>query len=207
MPIVAAIRGQIRMRWLSALLLAFLPATALAAAEGGGMPQFESAHGLTGSQIFWMAVIFLILYLILWLWLLPALRSVLEERSERIGADLDRAKLAKQEADRAVAEFTAATRAARAEAQAEIAAATQAARQQAAEQAAVLNARLESELREAEARIAAARAEAMGAVSEVAHDTASAMIARLTGRAPEASVLARAIRSSLGPASPEVPAE
>lgn len=195
------------MQFVPALLLALLPATALAEAEGGGMPQFEPAHGLTGTQIFWMAVIFLILYLILWLWLLPAMRSVLDERSQRIGSDLDRAKLAKQEADRAVAELTAATRTARAEAQAQIAAATQAAREQAAAHAAVLNDRLESDLREAEAQIAAARQQAMGTVSEVAHDTAAAMITRLTGRAPERAVLARAIAGSLGPASREAPAE
>ncbi|MGH7191243.1 MAG: F0F1 ATP synthase subunit B [Acetobacteraceae bacterium] len=191
------------MRFLLALLPGLLPATAWAAAEGGGMPQFETAHGLTGTQIFWMAVIFLILYLVLWLWVLPAMRAVLEERSERIGADLDRAKLAKEEADRAVAELTEATRAARAEAQAGIAAATQAAREQAARQAETLNARLEGELREAEGRIAAARREAMGAVGVVARETASAMIARLTGRAPGEAVLQRAIEASLGRAPAE----
>lgn len=191
------------MRFLLALPLAFLPATSFAAAEGGGMPQFEPAHGLTGTQIFWMAVIFLILYLVLWLWVLPAMRAVLEERSERIGADLDRAKLAKEEADRAVAELTEATRAARAEAQAGIAAATQAAREQAAHQAETLNARLEGELREAERRIAAARKEAMGAVGEVARDAASAMISRLTGHAPGDAMLQRAIEASLGRAPAE----
>ncbi|MGH7078858.1 MAG: F0F1 ATP synthase subunit B', partial [Acetobacteraceae bacterium] len=100
-------------------------------------------------------------------------------------------------------ELTEATRAARAEAQAGIAAATQAAREQAARQAETLNARLEGELREAEGRIAAARREAMGAVGVVARETASAMIARLTGRAPGEAVLQRAIEASLGRAPAE----
>ncbi len=186
------------MRFAPALLIALLPAAAFAAAEGGGgMPQFQFGNFLTTSQIIWMAVIFFILYLVLWLWVLPSLRRVLEERQRRIGGDLDRAKSAKLEADRAVAELTAATRAARAEAQGGIAAATQAARAAAAEQAAALNARLEEELREAEVRIAAARTKAMGALSEVASETATAMISRLTGRLPETALLSRAIEGAL----------
>lgn len=186
------------MGFVSAFLIALLPATAFAAAEGGGgMPQFQFGNFLTISQIIWMAVIFLILYLVLWLWVLPALRSVLEERQRRIGADLNRAKSAKLEADRAVAELIAATRTARAEAQGQIAAATQAARAAASEQAAALNARLEGELREAEGRIAEARTAAMGALREVASETAAAMISRLTGRPPGTVSLSQAIESSL----------
>lgn len=188
------------MRLVLALLMALLPASALAAGESGGngMPQFQLSNFLTTSQIVWMGVIFLILYLVLWLWLLPSMQSVLEERQRRIGADLERAKAAKLEADRAVAELTEATRAARAEAQGQITAATEAARAAAAQQAAALNARLEGELEEAEVQIAAARTAAMGALHEVASETAAAMIARLTGRAPGTAPLAEAITAALG---------
>ncbi len=183
------------MRLLPAFLIALFPATALAA-EQGGMPQFQFGNPLTISQVVWMVVIFLALYAVLARWALPGVGAVLEERARRISADLDAAKVAKAEADRAVAELAAATRAARAEAQAEIAAATAAARE-----AATLNARLEGDLKEAEARISAARSQAMGALREVACEAAGAMITRLTGRPARAGTLARAIEVSLARAS------
>ena len=188
------------MRLLPAFLIALFPATALAA-EQGGMPQFQFGNPLTISQVVWMVVIFLALYAVLARWALPGVGAVLEERARRISADLDAAKAAKAEADRAVAELAAATRAARAEAQAEIAAATAAAREAAAREAATLNARLEGDLKEAEARISAARSQAMGALREVACEAAGAMITRLTGRPARAGTLARAIEVSLARAS------
>jgi len=184
------------MRLLLALLGALLPATALAAQQAG-MPQFQFGNPLTLTQVGWMAVIFLALYILLARWALPQAGAVLEERARRIAGDLDAAKAAKSEADKTAAELAAATRHARAEAQAAIAAATAAAREAAARQAAVLNARLEAELREAEERINAARDQAMGALREVASAAAATMIARLTGRPPPAAALADAIETSL----------
>ncbi len=186
--------------------VAFLPAAALALApaagrtaeaESGGMPQFQFGNELTLAQVVWMVLIFLVLYFLLARWALPQLRSVLAERAQRIAADLDAAKAAKTEADRAVAELTAAARDARAEAQAEIAAAAHSAREAATRQTASLNERLEAELHEAEARIDAARATAMGALREVASETARTMIERLTGRPPQASTLEAALAASL----------
>ncbi len=179
-----------------AILLSALPAAALAA-ETGGMSQFQFSNELTTSQIVWMVLIFLVLYLLLARWALPQMGSVLEERRKRIAADLDAAKAAKAEADAAVAEFTAATRHARAEAQSEIAAATREARAAAARQAAAMNARLAAELHEAETRIDAARAAAMGALREVTSETARAMIQRLIGRAPTPEALEAALDASL----------
>ena len=48
-------------------------------------------------------------------------------------------------------------------------------------QAATLNARLDAQLVEAERRINAARAAAMGALRQVAGDTATEVVSRLTG--------------------------
>jgi F-type H+-transporting ATPase subunit b len=182
--------------WTLAAGLALVPAGAWAA-ETGGMPQFQFGNELTRSQIVWMVLIFLVLYLLLARWALPEVASVLEERARRIAADLDAAKAAKVEADAAVAELTAATRNARAEAQAEIAAAARAAREAATRRAAALNERLEAELRAAEARIDAARREAMGALREVAGETARAMIERLTGRPPGSAAIEAALDATL----------
>ncbi|HUC18691.1 MAG TPA: F0F1 ATP synthase subunit B' [Acetobacteraceae bacterium] len=185
---------------LLAVALAIAPAVGWAA-ESGGMPQFQFGNELTRSQVVWMVLIFLVLYVLLARWALPQLQSVLEERARRIAADLDAAKAAKAEADAAVTELTAATRDARAQAQSEIVEAARSAREAAARQAAVLNERLETELHEAEARIDAARAAAMGALREVASETAVAMIERLTGRPPQSSTLQAALASSLAATS------
>lgn len=175
--------------------------TALAAAAAGekkgGMPQLDFANPLTISQVVWLAIIFFVLYLLLSRWALPQVGAVLEMRANRIQADLQAAHAAKASADAAVAELTAATREAQATAQAEINTAVTAATQAAAAQAASLNARLEKQLAEADQRIAAARASAMGALRNVATDTASAVVTRLVGAAPASASVEQAVDAAL----------
>ena len=174
------------------------PALALAQeGESKGMPQLDFGNPLTVSQIVWMAIIFFVLYLLLSLWALPAVDKVLAERSGRIAADLDTARSAKAEADAAVAELGEATRRAHAEAQAAIAAALAEAKEAAAGEAAQFNQRLEAQLAAAEQRIAEARAGAMGALRQVAAETAQSLLGRLTGRAPEPRLVDAAVGSAL----------
>lgn len=174
------------------------PAFALAQeAETKGMPQLDFHNPLTISQIVWMAIIFAMLYLLLTLWALPQVDQVLNERSSRIAADLETARTAKAEADAAAVELGEATRRAHAEAQAAIAAALAQAKETAAAEAAQFNQRLETQLAAAEQRIAEARAGAMGALRQVAAETAQALLGRLTGRPPEPAVLDNAIGSAL----------
>lgn len=172
-------------------------AAAPAGESKGGMPQLDFANPLTISQVVWLAIIFLVLYLLLSRWALPQVSEVLEMRANRIQADLEAAHAAKAQADAAVAELTAATRDAQATAQAEIAGAVAAAKDAAAAQAATLNTRLEAQLAEAESRINAARSSAMGALRSVATDTATAVVSRLVGTAPESDAVNRAVDGAL----------
>ena len=149
------------------------------------MPQLDFANPLTISQVVWMFVIFAILYAALRFWALPQVGGVLEMREQRIAADLNTARHAKEEADRAAAEIAERGRSASAEAQAQVSAASDAAKREAAEQARVDSEQLEKQLAEAEQRIAAARKDAMGALRQVANDTATAVVSRLTGHAPD----------------------
>ncbi|MBV9756120.1 MAG: F0F1 ATP synthase subunit B' [Alphaproteobacteria bacterium] len=174
------------------------PALAFAQeAENKGMPQLDFGNPLTVSQIVWMAIIFFVLYLLLTLWALPQVDQVLAERSSRIAADLDTARSAKAAADAAVAELAEATRRAHAEAQAAIATALAEAKEAAAAEAAEFNRRLEAQLAAAEQRIAEARAGAMGALRQVAAETAQALLGQLTGRTPEPGALDAAIGAAL----------
>lgn len=175
--------------------------TALAAAAAGekkgGMPQLDFANPLTISQVVWLAIIFFVLYLLLSRWALPQVGAVLEMRAARIAQDLDAARAAKAQADAAVGELTAATRTAQATAQAEIAGAVNAAKEAAAIQAAKLNAELDQQLAAAEVRIGAARTAAMGALRQVAGETAVDVIARLTGTPADRGQVDQAVGSVL----------
>ena len=172
-------------------------AAAPAADKKGGMPQLDFANPLTISQVVWLAIIFVVLYLLLSRWALPQVGAVLEQRASRIQGDLQAAQSAKASADGAVAELTAATQQAQATAQAEIAGAVATATEAAAAQTATLNARLEKQLAEAEGRISAARAAAVGALRNVATDTATAVVVRLIGSAPLASSVEQAVDAAL----------
>jgi F-type H+-transporting ATPase subunit b len=176
---------------LAALLL--LPA----AAHAEGMPQLDFANPLTTSQVVWGAIIFGLLYYLASRYALPKVGEVLEERATHIAHDLEGAQAAKAKADAAVEELTQATTKARAEAQAAINAALEQAKDAAARQAVELNARLERQLVESEAQIAAARTAAMGALRQVAAETATTVVARLTGSAPNPQRLDGAIGRQL----------
>lgn len=173
----------------AALALAAFAMAPVAARAAEGMPQLDFGNPLTVSQVVWLALIFVAFYLLLNNWALPQVAGVLAKRAAAIGADLDTARSAKLEADSAVAEFTAATRQAQASGQAQIAAATDQAKAEAAAQAATLNQKLDAQLEEAEQRIGAARASALGALRQVATETASAVVTRLTGHAPDAGAV------------------
>lgn len=160
---------------LAALLL--LPA----AAHAEGMPQLDFTTPLTTSQVVWGAIIFIVLYVLLSRWGLPQVSDVLDARAARVTSDLDAARRAKDEADKAVDELTRATREAHAGAQAQIANAVAEAKAAAEAQAAEINARLEAQIANAEQRIEAARTAALAALEQVAVDTTNAVVTRLVG--------------------------
>ncbi len=178
---------------LAAIVLLIAPASAMAQ----GMPQLNFKNPLTLDQVGWGAVIFLIFFLLCWLWGLPQVSRVLEQRASAIAADLEAARSVKSEADAAIAEMTEAIAHARAEAQGAINAAVDKAKQESAARASTLNERLETQLREAEQRIAAARSAAMRALRQVATDAAGTVIARLTGSPPDPARVERAVGAAL----------
>ena len=106
-------------------------------------------------------------------------------------------RAAKAKADAAIVDLTDATQRARAEAQASIANAIDQAKQAAAAQSATANAKLEAQITAAEQSIGAARTAAMGALREVATDTANTVINRLTGLTPNSARVDSAVGALL----------
>ena len=96
-----------------------------------------------------------------------------------------------------MAQLTTATREAQASAQGSIASAVAAAKAEAASRAVELNARLDAQLHEAEGRIAAARAGAVGALQQVATETAHMVVTRLTGQPANDDAIAHEVGAAL----------
>jgi len=162
-----------------------------APAGGSKFPPFQSEY--YPSQFVWLALSFVLLYVLMAKVALPRIASILAERSKRIADDLAAAQRLKEKSDAAHAAYEKELTDARARAQA-IANQT---REQQAAAAEATNKRLEAELRErltaAEKSIAATRAAAMGNVGAIAGDTASAIVERLIGKAPAPHEVAAAL--------------
>jgi F-type H+-transporting ATPase subunit b len=154
-------------------------------ARAQGMPQLEFGNPLLVAQVIWGAVIFAVFYFAVSRRGLPKVSAILAMREQTIGDDLEQARLAKDKADRAIADLNEARRRAYAESQTALNEATTKAKADAAEQAATLNARLDRQLKESEAQIAAARNQALGSLRGITTETAGAIIARVTGRAAD----------------------
>jgi F-type H+-transporting ATPase subunit b len=181
---------------MSACGVSLLAATA-PGAYATGMPQLDFANPLVTGQVMWGGGDFFS-YSILSFHapMLPRVSRVLEDRAHRISGDLEVARAAKHDADRAVAELQQARKDAMAEAQANLQAALDEERQAAEKQMHDINARLDMEIADAEARVAAEKARALGALREIAHDTTQALVQRLTGLAPDAQLVAQKVEGA-----------
>jgi len=154
-------------------------------------PPFQAEH--FPSQLAWLAVSFVLLYVLMSKVALPRIGSIFAERSQRIGDDLKAAERLKEQSDAAHAAYEKALADARARAQS-IAGET---RVQQASEAAATQKRLEAQLQErlaaAEQSISATRSAAMGNVRGIAADAASAIVERLIGKTPAAHDVAAAL--------------
>ena len=159
-----------------------------------GFPPFQTQH--FPSQLFWLALTFVLLYVLMAKIGLPRVGSILAERSKRIADDIAAAQGLKERSDAAQTAYEKALADARGRAQG-IANETREREAAAAEET---NKRLEAELHErlavAEQSIAEKRVAAMANVGAIATDTASAIVERLIGKAPAAHEVAAAVRES-----------
>lgn len=165
-------------RFGTALLLALTPSAAMA---DSALPQMDFSNPLTWTQLGWMAVIMVVLYLLLAHWGLPQIGKVIENRAAVIARNLAAARAAKQEADQAVVMLGVTLASARASAHAELAKALAEAKAKALADAASLNARLEAKIAESETQIEAAKMAAMAAIKPVATQTTAEILQKLVG--------------------------
>ena len=159
--------------------------------ESHAFPPFESQH--FPSQLFWLALTFILLYMLMARIALPRIGGILADRSKHISDDLAAAQRFKDQSEAANTAYQKSLADARARAQA---IANETREQQAAEADATnkkLEARLHDKLATAERSIAATRSAAMGNVAGIAADTAAAIVERLIGAAPAQGDVAAAV--------------
>jgi F-type H+-transporting ATPase subunit b len=149
------------------------------------------------SQLVWLAISFVLLYVLMAKVALPRIGAIFEERSKRICGDLKSAQDFKEQSDVAHQAYDKALADARGRAQS---IANGMREKQAAESEAAskkLEAELHEKLAAAEKSIAATRTSAMGNVGSIATDTASAIVQRLIGTAPADHEVAAAVGDAL----------
>ncbi|MFQ5955421.1 MAG: F0F1 ATP synthase subunit B', partial [Kiloniellales bacterium] len=135
------------------------------------MPQLEQLDTYA-SQIFWLALTFIPLFVILWKVALPRVDEVLDARQRRIETDLERARQSKEEAEEVSAAYDRALAEARSRAHGVLTEASKRLAEVAAAEQAALRRRLAEEEQAAVAGIARARQAAMRNVRQVAIEVA-----------------------------------
>lgn len=166
-----------------------------AAPEGGhggaSFPPFASES--FASQLLWFALAFGLLYYLMSRVALPRIGAVLDDRTARLARDLADANRLKTESEAAAASHEKALAEARASAKGIAQERRNALGAESDTRRKALEAELAQRLAVSEASIRARTAEAMGNVRGIAADTATAIVERLTGRAPERPVVEAAL--------------
>ena len=136
------------------------------------------------SQVLWLAITFVTLYLLMSRIALPRIGSILEERQQGISADLAQAQRLKDESDAAVAAYEKALAEARARAQALVGDSRQRQAAEAETRRKELEVALNARIAQAEKAVANVKSAAMANVRGIATDAAAAIVERLIGSAP-----------------------
>ncbi len=164
----------------------------------GHKEPFPPFNGETfASQLFWLAICFVFLFVMMWKVALPRIGAIIDSRQKRIDDDLAAAAKFKADSEAAIAAYEKALADARGKAQAlanetrdKQAAAADATRK-------TLEGELNIKLADAEKTIAATKQAAMANVRGIAADATKAIVERLTGTAPADSAVDAAVSDAL----------
>ena len=147
------------------------------------MPQLDLAT--FPSQLVWLAITFVALYLVMTLVGLPRVGGIIAKRRDRITGDLDKAQRMKAEAEAVITAYERALSEARTKAQQALRETAERLAAEAAEQQRKLAESLNAETAKAERRIADAKATALQGVRQLAAEVAQEAAGKLTGAAVE----------------------
>lgn len=167
--------------------------TSTAEPPKGGFPPFKIET--FPSQLFWLAITFTFLFLVLWRFVGPRIQGVIGERRARIAADLAQAEQNRRDSEAASAAYQSALTAARGRA---LSMADENRKRMAGEIADARNkadADAADAMAKAETRIAQVRTAARANVTVAAQEAAADIVSRLTGETVSASDVAAAMNA------------
>lgn len=159
------------------------------------MPQFDPTFFTP--QLFWLAILFVALYVVMARHALPRVGEVLDERQRRIDESLDKAAQLKAEAEAAVAAYEKALAESRAKAHEVMRETSEQLARQAEARNKELADRLSQQIKAGEARITAAKEQALANVRQVAAEVAGAVVGKLVGAAPEQGKVEAAVTAAV----------
>jgi F-type H+-transporting ATPase subunit b len=166
--------------------------------QGGTKAPFPPFNSETyASQVIWLVIAFIALYVLLSRLALPRVASIFAARSGKMQGDLAAAERLRVESEAAIAAYEKALADARARAQ-EIASATRAdfaAKSEARKKE--LESALARKLADAERQVETTKKAAMANVRGIAGDAAAAIVKRLIGTEPDKQKLDRALDAAL----------
>jgi len=159
------------------------------------MPQLDPT--LFPTQIFWLIVTFLALFLVAWKVALPRITEVLDARQTRIDGDLEKAQTLKSEAEEVLAAYENTLATATAEAQGIHRQMLQSLTDERTRRQDELSQKLSAQTREAESRIAGEKQRAVENIRDAALDVVQSAANRLIGVDVAEADAERAIRAAL----------
>ena len=167
-------------------------------APSGAKPTFPPfAKETFASQLVWLAITFVALYLMISRIAVPRIGGIIDERQKRIEGDFAAAQRMKDESEAALAAYVKSLADARNRAQSIGAEVRDKLNAEADVNRKATEARLNAQLADAEKQIAATKSSAMTNVRGIAADAAAAIVERLTGTAPSAPAVASAVDDAL----------
>lgn len=147
-------------------------------------------------QLIWLAIAFTALYVILSRFVLPRVGEVIEERRHRIKRDLDTAERLKDDTHKALRAYEKSLADARANASGIAKETRERLSGETDKEKTAIDKQIATKLAEADKRIASTKQKALTSVSEVAADTAGAVVKQLIGADVTADEVKRALAAT-----------
>lgn len=168
--------------------------TEVPAEHSGGFPPFKTET--FPSQLFWLAITFAFLFVVLWRFAGPRIQGTIADRRNRIAGDVAEAEKHRRDAEQASTAYEAALNAARGRALALADENRKGIASEVAGARAKADAEAAEALAKAEARIADTRTRARANVAAAAQDATAEIVSRLIGEAVSPADAAAAVKSA-----------
>ena len=180
----------------SSLVLTLLAGVSRAEEAKEGMPQLDP-HSFA-SQLFWLAIFFVLVFLFLRFVGLPRVTAIIDERAQKIGGDIASAELLRTQAAEAEKIYEATMAAAQGKARQLLAETHEQNASALAEQTKDATAAADRQVNQAVKRIEADRADALAGIRDVARGLAADITAKLAGHVPSADRVTLAVDQAAG---------